>query len=219
MHNPLKDLAGAMFEDDGRDTPKPQPPHPAPQQQAAPAPVAPYVDPSTSVASVYTQPTAGAPVGDHDDDAYKRLFAKTDPATTHVFQVLDKYLKPIAGIAMDEKMKFKIALQQAQAQDGIQPDAVVAVFDQFLSALDAARQSFANAVATKSSQEVDARKTQAANLQTQIQNLQAQAKQLDDDAFAAQQKIAEAQHHFDVALSTRQNEISQEKAKYASLLA
>ena len=203
----LKDVLGSFVEDDD---PKPQ----QPKEVAQLIPI--------TQTNVGVMPPPSVTVNldaDHSDDAYQRLLAKTDLSTDPVFQKINKYLTPIASLALDEKTKFKIAIQQAQAQDGVQADAILAVFDQFKNVLQQASDVFAQNAQKAIAAQVDAKKAQAAELSKQIQDLQAQVAQLTEDAFNAQQKIQAAQHRFDTALATRQNELAQEHAKYVGLLA
>ena len=201
-------IASQIFEDE---TPKPshqnatQAPVPV-ANVGAPAPVG-YPHP---IDSSYTVTDSGT--ADHTDDAYQRLFAITDFTRTPIFQALNKYLAPLASTGLDDKTKFGIALKQAQSIDHLDPNSVLAVFDQFKDTLGNAANNFAQIVANKTHTEVDAKNTKAAELQ-------AQAKQLTEEAFNAQQTLQQSQHRFDVALQTRTTELAQEQAKYASFLA
>ena len=198
MH--LKDFTSAIFEEEA---PKSKP-------VAAPAPqVAPTSVPYQAAVAVPDQVNESA---DHSDDAYQRLLAKTDFTQTSVFQAINKHLAPMATLALDDKTKFSIALKQAQALDGVDPSAISVVFDQVKSTLQAESDKFSQTVQAKTATDVDAKNQKA-------QELSAQVKQLTEEAFAAQQKLQDAQHRFDVALKTRLDEISQEQTKYASLLA
>jgi hypothetical protein len=204
-------IASQIFEDE---------PKPAAHTQA-PVPPAPQF----SQASVSVQTNVGYQIpppmivgalplesADHTDDAYQKLLAKTDFTQTPVFQSLNKYLAPLVNSGLDDKMKFGIALKQAQAIDHLDPASVLAIFDQFKDTLTNMANNFAQAVANKTHIEVDTKNAKAAELQ-------AQAKQFTEDAFNAQQSIQQSQHRFDVALKARQDEITQEQAKYASFLA
>jgi hypothetical protein len=199
MH--LSDLKKAVFDDDGPAKAAPAAPAPHPQT-LSPAPIA-----APTSAPVVTDMAA-----DHSDDAYQRLAARSDFLSTSVFQAINKYLAPMASLAIDDKTKFNIAIKQAQAQDGLDPAAVNAVFEQCKKTLNDLSAQFAQNVANKTASDVDAKKKQAEDLQAQVQ-------QLTEDAFAAKQRIDTAQHKFEVALQTRLNEITQEQSKYASLLA
>lgn len=193
----LKQMLGAIIEDDG----------PAPQ---------PHVDsPSAPVAvaqTAYTAAPVTGEVSDKQDDAYQRLAAKTDWTTSPAFVAVNRHLAPMAALAIDDKTKFKVAVTQAQALDGIDPAAITQGFEPLKEVLQQAATDFMRRVAEKMASDVDAKKKQA-------EELQAQAQQLIEESFNAGQRLQIAQHKFDVAFQTRLAEINQEQAKYASLLA
>lgn len=184
--------------------------HPSSVNHPQPAPV--------PAAPVPVAPSAPAPVvspsdaADHQSDAYQKVLAKTNYSQVPVFQTLKQYLEPLADMAMDDKTKFSIAVKQAQAREGLDVSALLKCFDDALTTLQTTAETFSNAVAARVQKEVTARNQQAADLQSQ-------AHQLTEDAFAAQQKIDQSKHYFDIAVQTRTTEINQEKTKYASLLA
>lgn len=196
----FKNILGSIIEDD---SPKAVPAATAQHQVAPPAPV--------STPTSYISPTQLVDVADHSDDAYQLLFSKTNWEKAPVFIAIQKYLAPMEGLAVDEKTKFSIALKQAQAQDGIDPSALLQNLDAMRTSLSDAANAFAQSVAAKSATEVDAKKKRAEDLQKQVQ-------QLTEEAFAAQQKLQSAQHKFDIAVQTRLSEINQAQAKYSSLL-
>lgn len=205
----LKDMVGALVEDDGKEAKHAdthvQPAAPAPQPISAPI----VPDAAVSV------------IGDADghDEVYQKLAAKTDFNASKVFQTINSYLTPLSSMALDDKTKFKVALQQAQAKEGITSDAVLAAFDDAKATLQRASDEFAQNLTRATADQVDARKNKAEAISNQAKDLQAQATQLTEDAFSAQQKLQQAQHKFETASKTRSDEIDQEKSKYASLLA
>jgi hypothetical protein len=201
-------IASSIFEDEPEPAHKTQAPvTPAPQYTPAPISAQTNVGYQTAPPAV----TIGE-IADRSDDAYQRLLAKSDFTQTPVYQALNKYLAPLSGTGMDDKMKFGVALKQAVAIDHLDPASVLATFDKFNDDLTSAANNFAQAVANKLHTEVEVKNAKAAELQ-------AQAKQLTEEAFDAQQRIQQNQHRFDVALKARQDELAQEKAKYATYLA
>ncbi len=202
-----ENISHAILEDDN----EPKEVHPQEPVPPSPAVVAPT--PSLDTTAAATESAA------EHDDAYQRLFAKTDFETTPTFQVINSYLAPLATMALDDKTKFKVAFQQAQAKEHIQQSDVLAVFDSFKGVLQRAADLFADAVKGSIIAQVEKKKRQAAEITAQIQTLQVQVAQLTEEAFAAQQRIDAAKHRFDVALQTRTTELAQEQAKYAGLLA
>ncbi len=153
-----------------------------------------------------------------DDNVYRRLASKTDFSASPTFQTLNKFLTPLAGLALDDKTKFKIAVQQAQANGGVEPQDILSVFDAAQTQLQKEAESFVNVAAATKANRVDTANQKASDLSAQIQSLQAQVAQLTNDAFQAQQKLQAAQYQFDNALRKRQQELTQEQAKYQGLL-
>jgi len=198
MHIP-DSIRNALFEEDA--TPAKQAPVAAPHPMQA-VPQSP-MDLAAPVASATSDP--------HDGDAYQKVLVRTDYTKAPLFAVFQKYLAPMADMPMDDKTKFSIALKQAQAQEGLDVNALLKLFDDATDALQKAVDGFAQATAQFVDEQVTARNKKAADLE-------AQAHQLKEDAFAAQQKSDQAKHNFDVAVAKRSNEIASEKSKYASLL-
>jgi hypothetical protein len=204
MNFNIKDMIGSLVEDDGKgrqvtqDTPKPAPPP---------------ITPSVAIPA----PDLSGPL-DKQDEVYQRLVAKTDFTTTPPFKSINKYLGPIASLQLDEKTKFKIALQQAQAQDGLDASTVTAVFDQCCDILKTESDRFAQASAQATAEQVDAKSAKALAIADQIKALQSEAAQLAEESFASQQKIQTAQHRFELAVQARRSELQSEQAKYAGLI-
>ena len=178
-------------------------------------------DHTTTTAPVVKEetPTVQQPAAPHtaeievpDDDLHTRLIAKSDFTTALIFRAIQKYLAPLEGMALDDKVKFGIALKQAQAQDHIDPNEVLAAFDTALASLESYGQNFAQNLQTRLEDLVNS-KTKKAD------ELQAQATAMREEAFQAGQRLQTSQHKFDVAMQARVNEVTQERAKYASLLA
>ncbi len=206
---PVPHFLSSLLEDDA----------PKPKVVAAPTPQPQVPVPVPVMQTMTGDMGAGTVVvADPNDSAYQGLLAKTDINSHPVFQTINKHLAPIAALALDEKTKFTIAFKQAQTLDGLQVNAVLDVFAQAKTTLQGESDKFAQTITKAIADKVDGPKAKAADLSSQIQQLQDQVKQLTEDSFNAQQKIQAAQHRFDVALSTRQSEISQIQAKYASLL-
>jgi hypothetical protein len=140
------------------------------------------------------------------------ILGKTNLGSTPVFQSINKYLATLASTGLDDKTKFGIALKQAQTIDNLDIASIPAIFEKAKTELADFSNNFAQAIVNKTSVDVEAKKAKAAELQ-------AQAAQLNEEAFAAGQKLQSRQHQFDVAMQKRQSELAQEQAKYASFLA
>lgn len=203
-----------LVEDDGKS--KPRQPASAPSSQ----------HPTTAAAPV-SHPTAYPPVAvastdsatSSTDTAYQKLLDHTDFTQTPIYQTLQKYLAPLADVIPDERVRFKAAVKQASAQTGFAPESVASTFDQLNTALADASKSFGESAEHAIAEGVTAKNNQADTLTAQVQSLQQQITQLKEDAYNTQVKIDAAKHRFDTALQTRQQELAQEAAKYANLLA
>ena len=185
-------------------------PAPVPSHAAAPTAVHPAAAP-TSWPQTTTSEQINPDAADHDE-AYQRIAAKSDFASSPVIKMLNKYLAPMADTPIDDKVKFSLAMKQAHTLEGLDPTAVNDVFEQCKATLSTVADSFAQTVASKRATDVDAKKKQA-------DALQAQAKQLSEDAFAADQRLQTAEHKFAGAMQQRLTEVNQEQTKYAALLA
>jgi len=190
-------------------------PHPDAKASAA-SPAPPTV---SDVASFHT--TSG-----ESEQIYKRILAKTDFQATPVAATIRKYLDPLSAISsMDERTKFKTAVVQAKAQEGLTEEKILATFDGLKVALQNEQESFkATAQATKEHEITDRQSkvqeiTNAiAGKQKEISQLQQRLSQMSADLVEAQNKIQHAEAQFTSAAQRRAAEIDQEKAKYNGLL-
>ena len=206
------------FDDD-----KPEPSH-HPDRAAAPPAASQGYQPQQPQPASY-QPNAYTPavgvVGvstvDPNNDAYQRLLAKTDFKTSKASVVIEGCLALLANVPMDDRLKFKAAVAQAGAQ-GITADVILSTFDQLRQALQDEGEKFAKFIQSQLDKEVTGRQNQIQQLTAQAQQIQAQINQLNEDSFAAQQKIQGAQHTFDTAFTARSAELDNEKATKANLL-
>ncbi len=164
-------------------------------------------------------------LGEETEHVYKKILAKTDFQSTAVAATIHKYLDPLASIPMDERMKFKTAVVQAQAQEGLTPEKILATFDGLKVALQNEQESFAATAEQSKSQEITNRQKKVQDVtdaiaakQREISQLQQQLSQVSTDLVDAQSKIQRAESQFTIAAQRRAVEIDQEKSKYASLL-
>jgi uncharacterized coiled-coil protein SlyX len=214
-------LKHVIIEDDD---PKPQAPAHA-QAQADPAPpVAPPVAAST-VSSSY-QTMSGQPMSEETEHCYQRILAKTNFDSTQVAATIHKYLDPLSAIpSLDERTKFKTAVIQAKAQEGLSQEKILATFDGLKVALHNEQESFAaSAEATKQHEIADRQKKvqeiadAIAQKQKEVAQLQQRLSDVTTELVGAQGKIQRAESQFTIAAQRRALEIDQEKAKYVSLL-
>jgi hypothetical protein len=201
--------------------PAPRPSTPAPQSQQ-PAGVHSYIKTDTSAGYQNGAPSVSVTAddgADRTDNAYQKLLDHSDFTKTPIYQTIQKYLDPLVDVLPDEKTRFKAAVKQAAAQSGFDPASIATAFDGLKADLGKVADGFSASVDHAIAEGVDAKKKQATDLGAQVQAMQAQITQLNEEAFATQQKIDAGKHRFDTAFQTRQQELATEAAKYASLLA
>jgi uncharacterized coiled-coil protein SlyX len=210
------------------DDPKPAAPaqaHPQDAPQVAtPVPAATYTDSSVSQPAYQTM--SGQPMSEETEHCYQRILAKTNFDATQVAATIHKYLDPLSAIpSLDERTKFKTAVIQAKAQEGLSQEKILATFDGLKVALHNEQESFAaSAEATKQREIADRQKkvqeiTDAiTQKQKEVAQLQQRLADLTTELVGAQGKIQRAESQFTIAAQRRALEIDQEKAKYVSLL-
>jgi hypothetical protein len=143
------------------DDPKPegQAQHAQPRTEMAPAVAVPVAVPADSAASQAPYQTmSGQPMSEETEHCYQRILAKTNFAGTQVFATIHKYLDPLSAIpSLDERMKFKTAVIQAKAQEGLSQEKILATFDGLKVALQNEQESFAASAAATKQREIDDR--------------------------------------------------------------
>jgi uncharacterized coiled-coil protein SlyX len=214
-------LKHVIIEDDD---PKPQAPSHAQPQAEATSPVAAPVAAPTANSSYQTM--SGQPMSEETEHCYQRILAKTNFDSTQVAATIHKYLDPLSAIpSLDERTKFKTAVIQAKAQEGLSQEKILATFDGLKVALHNEQESFAaSAEATKQHEIADRQKkvqeiTDAiSQKQKEVAQLQQRLADVTTELVGAQGKIQRAESQFTIAAQRRALEIDQEKAKYVSLL-
>jgi hypothetical protein len=208
------------------DDPKPAAPAHA-ESQAAPQAAPPMAVPAASYSdSAAYQPASTQPMSEETEHCYQRILAKTNFDATQVAATIHKYLDPLSAIpSLDERTKFKTAVIQAKAQEGLSQEKILATFDGLKVALHNEQESFAaSAEATKQHEIADRQKkvqeiTDAiTQKQKEVAQLQQRLADLTTELVGAQGKIQRAESQFTIAAQRRALEIDQEKAKYVSLL-
>jgi hypothetical protein len=165
-------------------------------------------------------------MGEEAEHVYKKILAKTDFQFTPVAATIHKYLDPLSAIpSLDERTKFKTAVVQAKAQEGLTAERILATFDGLKVALQNEKESFAATAEATKEQEVTDRQKKVQEItdamtakQKEIAQLQQRLSQVSTDLVVAQGKIQRAESQFTIAAQRRAVEIDQEKAKYISLL-
>jgi chromosome segregation ATPase len=195
--------------------------HPQPNPEAAVAVPAPPAYSDSSRASITSQP-----MSEEVEHIYQRILAKTNFDSTQVAATIHKYLDPLTAIpSLDERTRFKTAVIQAKAQEGLTKEKILATFDGLKVALQNEQESFAaSAEATKQREIADRQKRvqeatdEIKQKQQEITQLQQRLAEMTAELAGAQSKIQHAESQFTIAAQRRALEIDQEKAKYVSLL-
>src|ERR1700691_2620414 len=218
------------------DDPKPAAPaHPQTDSQAA-QPVAVPVAGSTESAAYQTtsqapyqtayQTMSGQPMSEETEHCYQRILAKTNFESTQVAATIHKYLDPLSAIpALDERTKFKTAVIQAKAQEGLSQEKILATFDGLKVALHNEQESFAASAEATKQHEIAERQKKVQEItdaitqkQKEVAQLQQRLADVTTELVGAQGKIQRAESQFTIAAQRRALEIDHEKAKYVSLL-
>jgi hypothetical protein len=227
MSNIFDSIKHAIIEDDD---PKPQAanhsqPPGQPQPQAKPN--APAVVSTPSTPEAYQQNISHPPVSSEETEhVYQKILAKTNFSNTQVAITIHKYMDPLSAIpSMDERMKFKTAVIQAKAQEGLTQEKILATFDGLKVALQNEQESFTSAAESMKNQEIVNRQKKVQEItdaiaakQKEIAQLQQRLSDVTNELTGAQGKIQRAESQFTIAAQRRALEIDQEKAKYLNLL-
>src|SRR5271165_271475 len=202
--------------------------HAQPHTEAAPAvapPVASFTD--SAVYQPVSVPTMSTqPLSEEAEHVYQRILAKTNFNATQVAATIHKYLDPLSAIAsLDERTRFKTAVIQAKAQEGLSQEKILATFDGLKVALQNEQESFAASAEATKQHEIAERQKKVQEItdaisqkQKEIAQLQQRLSDVSTELVAAQGKIQRAESQFTIAAQRRALEIDQEKAKYVSLL-
>jgi len=153
-----------------------------------------------------------------DENVYKSVLTKTNFDTTPVGKTIHKYFDALEGSGLDTNARFKAAMKQAAALDGITPDQVLATFDQLQSALETDAQNFQKVADNVEANQITARQTKVAQLQQQVETINGQISQLQTELVGEQNNHANAVTQYGLAESRRGQEIAAQKAQFASLL-
>lgn len=181
--------------------------------------------PAAAPTPSYT-PSSAQPMSEEVEHVYQRILAKTNFANTQVAATIHKYLDPLVAIpSLDERTRFKTAVIQAKAQEGLTQEKILATFDGLKVALQNEQESFAaSAEATKQREIADREKSvkditdAISQKQREIAQMQQRLSEMTTELVGAQGKIQRAESQFTIAAQRRALEIDQEKAKYLSLL-
>jgi hypothetical protein len=218
----IDSIKHVIIEDDDPKAQGQTPAHPQPHTEAAPPAAAP-VAASTEVSY---RPATAPPMTEETEHVYQRILAKTNFDATQVAATIHKYLDPLSAIpSLDERTRFKTAVIQAKAQEGLSQEKILATFDGLKVALQNEQESFANSAAATKQREIDDRQKKVqevtdaiAQKQKEIAQLQQRLSDVTTELVGAQGKIQRAESQFAIAVQRRALEIDQEKAKYVSLL-
>jgi hypothetical protein len=156
---------------------------------------------------------------------YKILAEKTDISAIPALAQLEAFAKPLESIIPDKSQRYKAALAQASAQKGFDAAHLSGAFDSLLAILSNEETTFSSQLAEQSRTQVEAKTTQAKNLddaitnkQAEIANLEQQKQNLITQVDLAKAKIAQTQANFTAALSIRRSEITKQKDELTQIL-
>jgi len=208
-------------DDDPKAEAKPQVHPQAPPETAATAPPVAASPQSASYPAMSTQP-----MSEEAEHVYQKILAKTNFESTQVAATIHKYLDPLSAIpSLDERTRFKTAVVQAKAQEGLTQEKILATFDGLKVALQNEQESFAASAEATKQREINERQKHVqevtdaiAQKQKEIAQLQQRLSEMTTELVGAQGKIQRAESQFTIAAQRRALEIDQEKAKYLSLL-
>jgi hypothetical protein len=219
MSNRIIDtIKHAIIEDDDPDPNSKSPAHTDSSPTSAPA---------SGTGNNVPQPAMSAqPMSEEVEHVYQRILAKTNFNSTQIAATIHKYLDPLVAIpSLDERTRFKTAVVQAKAQEGLTQEKILATFDGLKVALQNEQESFTASAQTTREREIADRQKRVkeatdeiARKQSEIAQLQQRLTEMTSELLGAQSKIQRAEAQFAAAVQRRITEIDQEKARYASLL-
>lgn len=209
---------------------EPEKPAASAPHAAVPAAVPPFTTPfatpfapaaaSAAPAAAFAPPIDTGVVPD-SDEAYRKIFAKTDFEATDAAATIHKYLEPLKAIpdsVMSPNVKFKSAVLQAKAIAGLTEDSILAVFDTLAARVQQEKDAFETKAQQFASSQITGRQDRISQISAQITQLQQELAQLSGELADAQGKSASARNQFMAAAQRRSSEIEQQKAQYAALL-
>lgn len=207
----LGGLKKLIFED-AQETPKA-----APKAEAKPTK---FDGPPPSAAERYYGPTTATvlPGAVDDGEFYPRLARQTAFETTQAGTVVSKYVTAMATLPLDANLKFKTAVAQAKALDGLQDGDVLAAFEQMAGAMNAETQTFQKMSEQYAAENVAAPTTRIGELSSQITALQQEVATLSANVAEAQGNLSRLQSGFAMAAQRRTSEIEQERARTTAIL-
>src|SRR5215472_7549208 len=164
------------------------------QSSAEPSPAAPAGN-AAPHSAVSVQP-----MSEEVEHVYQRILAKTSFDSTQIAVTIHRYLDPLVAIpSLDERTRFKTAVIQAKAQEGLTKEKILATFDGLKVALQNEQESFtASAQATKEREIADRQKRvqdatdEIARKQSEIAQLQQRLTRMTSELLAAKTKIDHA---------------------------
>lgn len=204
--------AGLAEEDEADKQPAPQPPH---QQPAHPAFNLTF-EPQVHAASGLPFAVPAAVV--LDEGVYQSVLAKTNFDDTPAGKAIHKYFDALDGSGLDTATRFKSAMKQAAALDGVTPDKVLAAFDDMEAALEDDAAGFDKVAQSVEAQQITSRQQKLQDIAEQAAALEQQRQQVGAELAEQQQSHANAVAQYGLARQRRASEIQQQKAQFAALL-
>lgn len=176
--------------------------------------------PSTTIAAeqISTEQTA-------NNGAYVKIKEKVDFTKTATFELLQKYLAPMASSAIPETVKYQLALAQIKSIEGVDAIKLLATFDGLQTKLQREAEAFTDYVASTFDAQVKPLEEKVNSLTQEINDLQTamidktnQLSLVSGKKSDAEAKIEKGKSQFAIAVKIISNEIEGDRAKYTSLL-
>lgn len=153
-----------------------------------------------------------------DENVYQSVLKKTNFDETPVGKAVHKYFDALDGSGLDTNARFRAAMKQAAALDGITAEQVLSTFDQMQTALEKDAQGFQGFATSVETSQITGRQQKIADLQAQVANLSQHIARLQSELVDQQSKHANAVTQYGLAQSRRAQEITAQKAQFAALL-
>jgi hypothetical protein len=146
----------------------------------------------------------------NSNPTYEKLRSKINFDSTETGVVFNKYLNPLASLPIKDEDKFKAAMAQAKAQEGLTVEKILATFDGLQVRLTQENENFKEALSSQKTA-LDEKTKQRDEIQRQLNALNAEVEQLTTRCTTAQGK-------FDAAVNQLSSFLTTQKENFAKLL-
>ncbi len=150
--------------------------------------------------------------------AYQRLANIVSFESTDYGALFTKYLTPLLSLPIEEHAKYKAALAQASAQEGLTAEKILATFDGLKTVLQGEVAHFEETASTMEKNDIADKQNQLTELDNKIHELQSQRESLSIEVNTSKQRINKVRTEFSAAVDKLSHELENQKAHYAGLL-